>query len=456
MRSRRMLMFGLCIAVVAGLSFTVWRGKQTMTRDNAAGSNSQVQSHADASSAGNQSVSPALDRDPREPKIDPAADRILVRLAETLASAAHVGVRITVELRMVEGERAQATQQTYQLESDRGNRFHIEPGASAEQSAIRPFSLIGDGEQLLVVDHSQHHFARFPQTKPASSQLNETARLVRYMMFLDGEAVVTPLLSANFRDAVLEHSLDLAFVGRENLNGKSCERIRCAGRWTQWDGWFDTDSGLPVQVRFDLSEIDAASRRAGKEEGQRELTLTFDDWTLDREPGGVFTWNPTPEYTEQPDMFSMPAHASVDSAVPAVELASLDGISHDLAVESRGRVLVIDFWASWCAPCLRGIVELEQLADSYRDQKVSFYAVNRGDERDAVAAIVEARNIRLPVLLDPNDSAGKVFQVKGMPHTVIVGGDGQIAAVYRGLSPGLQEEMSATIRRLIEDIEGEE
>jgi thiol-disulfide isomerase/thioredoxin len=451
-----MLMFGLCIAVVAGLSFAVWRGRQITTRDIPTGTESQMQPQFASSNSSTQSVSPALDRDPQEPKIDPAADRILVRLTEALASAAHVGVRLTVDMRAMEGERTQATQQTYQLESDHGNRFRIEPRGSAEPSAMRTFSLIGDGEQLVVVDRAQHHFARFPQPKPASGQLSETARLVRYMMFLDGEVVVTPLLSPNFRDAVLEHSLDLAFVGRENLNGKTCDRIRCAGRWTQWDGWFDTDSGSPVQVRFDLSEMDAASRRAGKEEGRRELTLTFDDWTLDREPGGVFTWNPTPEYTEQPDMFSMPAHASVDSAVPAVELASLDGVSHDLAVESRGRVLVIDFWASWCAPCLRGIVELEQLADSYRDQKVSFYAVNRGDERDAVAAIVEARNIRLPVLLDPNDSAGKVFQVKGMPHTVIVGGDGQIAAVYRGLSPGLHDEMSATIRRLIEDIEGKE
>jgi thiol-disulfide isomerase/thioredoxin len=119
---------------------------------------------------------------------------------------------------------------------------------------------------------------------------------------------------------------------------------------------------------------------------------------------------------------------------PAMSGDLLDGGTYDLAAH-RGEVVVVNFWASWCAPCRAEAAELEAVrAGSPGADRVSFVGVDIRDERDKARAFVTAHRTGYPSLYDP---AGKVVlgftdvPPNTVPATLVVDRRGRIAAVFR-------------------------
>jgi peroxiredoxin len=117
---------------------------------------------------------------------------------------------------------------------------------------------------------------------------------------------------------------------------------------------------------------------------------------------------------------------------PEVKGSTVDGGTFDLA-SVRGHVVVINFWASWCAPCRLEAADLEAVHLSTKDSGATFLGVDSRDERDAAKAFVAGR-VTYPSLFDP---AGRIalrftdVPPTTLPATLIVDRDGRIAAVVR-------------------------
>lgn len=120
----------------------------------------------------------------------------------------------------------------------------------------------------------------------------------------------------------------------------------------------------------------------------------------------------------------------------------------DLAV-LRGRVALLDFWASWCPPCRKAVPFLERLSRDPQFAHVAFVAVNVDESRLDAEAFLRGHPISFLQLHDPDGQRAKRLRVRSMPTSLIFSPAGRL--VYR--HTGFEESDEVTLRRLLRDLE---
>jgi cytochrome c biogenesis protein CcmG, thiol:disulfide interchange protein DsbE len=116
---------------------------------------------------------------------------------------------------------------------------------------------------------------------------------------------------------------------------------------------------------------------------------------------------------------------------PALRLQGLDGGRVDLAA-FRGRPVVVNFWATWCDPCVREFPLLRAAAASHRPDRLAVVGVLTNDRPAAARAFVRRHGATWPVALDPNAATATAWGAVGLPHTFFVRPDGTLASHQLG------------------------
>lgn len=111
---------------------------------------------------------------------------------------------------------------------------------------------------------------------------------------------------------------------------------------------------------------------------------------------------------------------------PAVELPLLDGAAWSLT-RQRGRVIALNFWASWCEPCRAEMPSLELLAQRHEGEGLIVMAINHKESAAAIRRFSERESITLPILRDVDGAVAHAFGVGIFPTTVLIGRDGRAA-----------------------------
>jgi thiol-disulfide isomerase/thioredoxin len=117
--------------------------------------------------------------------------------------------------------------------------------------------------------------------------------------------------------------------------------------------------------------------------------------------------------------------------VPELQARDLQGRAWRLA-DLRGKAVLINFWASWCAPCQAEMPSLQTLADVMGPDELVVLAVNFKESAPVAQRFVQRTGLDLPVLLDPDGAIARQWQVKVFPTTVLVAANGRVHAVVRG------------------------
>ncbi len=94
----------------------------------------------------------------------------------------------------------------------------------------------------------------------------------------------------------------------------------------------------------------------------------------------------------------------------------------------KGKVVLVNFWATWCPPCQKEMPDLEALYNQYKDQGFVIIAFSEDDEINKVAPFIAERKITYPILLDPGQKIGNQFQVNGIPKSFLYDRDGKLVA----------------------------
>ena len=137
-----------------------------------------------------------------------------------------------------------------------------------------------------------------------------------------------------------------------------------------------------------------------------------------------------------------PAKPAADIERPTLKIATLDGAQYDLAAK-RGRWVVVNFWATWCSPCLKEMPELDALDAEREDIEVLGLAYEEIEPADLRAFLAE-RPVKYPVaIVDVYDPPADFPTPRGLPMTHVIAPDGTVAKRFMG--PVTKDELAAVV-----------
>lgn len=140
-------------------------------------------------------------------------------------------------------------------------------------------------------------------------------------------------------------------------------------------------------------------------------------------------------------MFAAASHGET-AKIPALKVATLDGASFDLAAQ-RGKWVIVNFWATWCSPCIKEMPDISQFVAGRSDVAAIGLAFG-GEEKDDVVAFLVKHPVKYPIANVPLEEPPKDFGApKGLPTTYLIAPDGSIAKKFTG--PVTSQELEKAI-----------
>ena len=188
--------------------------------------------------------------------------------------------------------------------------------------------------------------------------------------------------------------------------------------------------------QFAINEIDQVI--FGKQIAIEVSELPYNQWKL----------HPAIEPLVMQEMGPANGGTFVGETAPDVYLRQLDGTEFRLS-DHRDRVIVLDFWASWCAPCMAMMPKIQALVGDQDPEKVLLVSVNLEESAEHISGVMERKQLTSTVVMDVDSAAATKFNVKSMPQWFVVDREGKIAAMHAGTGPESLERLERAITDLL-------
>ena len=138
----------------------------------------------------------------------------------------------------------------------------------------------------------------------------------------------------------------------------------------------------------------------------------------------------------------------VGKPAPDFTLDLLDGEKFHLA-DAKGTVVILDFWATWCGPCLQAMPQVEAVAEEFKARGVKLVAVNLEEGPKTIQSMMERHKLKMTVALDRDGAAAMKYQANAIPQTVIIDKEGNVARLYVGGGPKLGDSLREALEEVI-------
>ncbi len=381
-----------------------------------------------------------------EGEIAPAADAVLVRAGEFFQQAKSASTAMTVTISQgLAGEKVAVDAVRSTLAMQRPNQFAFHLTESPEGK----MSHVCDGKTVWTFVEPLKQFT--VEDAPATLEallMSQSQGLLPLMQ----AGPTADLFRADPRKAMLDGVQVLRLVGEEKLGDVVCEHLHGEQVDMDWELWFEKGD-KPVLRKVSYSPLKGII--ASAPEGERaklagatyQIVVELADWKVgDALAAGTFSYEPPKGAKKVARFHSVDGDGGETAAeklkgTVAADFSAplLGGGKMQLASHKDKEVVILDFWATWCGPCVQGLPIVSEVAAMYKAKGVVFYAVNQGEEEADVKKFLAAKKLEIAVAMDTEGAVGKLFKVQGIPQTVIIGKDGKVAAVHIGFSGNLKE-----------------
>ena len=245
-------------------------------------------------------------------------------------------------------------------------------------------------------------------------------------------------------------------LGVEDVGGKQCRRVAVTlSEGVELHLWLDVGRAplaCKASLLFDASQLPPGLPGVPEGGGMMEaFSYTDMVWQIPGEfATDEFTATP-PEGAEQVDSFMPEQPAQLQTGIPAPEfdIVTLDGDKTPLTDLLGEKIIVLDFWATWCGPCREALPILIKVTGEFKDENIVFFAVNQQEDADTIGAFLEKEGLKPTVAMDPEGKIGEAYGVTGIPQSVIIGMDGRVQVVHVGFTAGFEEQLRKNLEDLV-------
>lgn len=350
----------------------------------------------------------------------------------------------------------------YEVAAERPNRFLI-----LRTDGDLGGTVASDGEKMVQYMSELRQYTE----SEAPKSLDEFSTSVQGMMLVDGGmgGFMMALLSDDPLQRLTGQVTSSKNIGIETFEGSECHHLKFIAKEWDYDIWVTTGD-KPI-IRRILPDV---SKQLGEEEKELGYTVQISFRTKN--------WEFDPELADETFVFAPPASAElvesftpnmpgpveppvvtvnplIGQPAPTFALVKLDGDEAFSLKDAIGKqVIVLDFWATWCPPCVAGLPQLAEVAADFKGKPVGVYAVNLQEDVETIQKFLKDREIEINVLRDPEASVAEKYDVSGIPQTVLIGLDGRVHVVHVGLPNDLKGELTESINALLnrEDLAAKE
>jgi len=142
---------------------------------------------------------------------------------------------------------------------------------------------------------------------------------------------------------------------------------------------------------------------------------------------------------------------NVGQPAPAFDLPSLRDEGRMTLTQFRGKVVLLDFWASWCVPCAQSVPHYQKLRSELADRGFELVAVGLDEDVADGRAFLKRFDVRYPVGSDPAGAVATRYALKGMPYAVLIDREGIVRDTHVGFQSSDVAELRARIENLLGD-----
>lgn len=273
--------------------------------------------------------------------------------------------------------------------------------------------------------------------------------------------IISALLERDPFGALLNDTARIRYIGEESYGGVPCHRLKFEHTDFDCEAWIRTgDKPLIEAVKPCLAKSGSLNKMPPGMKA--EVLLQLKNWECGVDlPDALFKID-LPAEAEKVDTLLPGAVAEAaeddepDAAealrkqpAPAFKLPLLGGGAFALAPDKDKAVTVVCFWTTWAGPCRHALPLLEKTAADYKGRNVRFLFINQQENDAAIREFVKEAAITLPVALDAESEVAGLYQVEGVPQTVIIDQAGIVREVYVGYGKSLGDDVRLQLNELL-------